>query len=253
MARKRNSRRHHRRSRFAFLYKLLTVLAICAVIVVAMTLFFKVGTIVVDGNGRYTDQEVEEASGVRTGDNLLLLNKYAVDRRLREQLPYIEDIHISRKLPDTLLVEVTEFTTTYALPRGEMVWLMSGTGKIVDACTAEEAEGLPAIDGLDLPELAVGVWIGDLDAENTFQRESLLELLKALEAADTVDQVQAIHLDSAAELVMDYADRFAVKMPYGADYDKMLLFVRTVMDTLETNETGVIDLTTEGEAHVQKD
>ena len=251
MARKRNSGRRHRRGRFAFLYKLLTVLAICAVIVVAMTLFFKVGTIVVDGNSRYTDQEVEEASGVRTGDNLLLLNKYAVDRLLREQLLYIEDIHISRKLPDTLLIEVTEITTTYALPQGETVWVMSDTGKLVDTCTAEEAEEKPVIDGCELLDPAVGSYI-TLDTERQTQQESLLALLKALEAADTVDQVQAIHLDSVTELVMDYADRFAVKMPYGADYDKMLLFVRTVMDTLETNETGIIDLTTEGEAHVLK-
>jgi hypothetical protein len=68
-----------------------------------------------------------------------------------------------------------------------------------------------------------------------------------------MDLVDAIHLGSSTELVMDYAGRFAVRMPYGADYDKMLLFVRTVMDTLESNETGTIDLTTDGEAHVLKD
>ena len=41
-----------------------------------MTLFFKVGTIVVDGNSRYTDQEVEEKvrNAVRTLDG----NYYAV-------------------------------------------------------------------------------------------------------------------------------------------------------------------------------
>ena len=87
MARKRGSGRRHRRNRFGFLYKLLTALVICAVVVVALTMFFRVGTIRVEGNSRYTDQEVIDASGMAVGDNLILLNKHALALRLTEQLP----------------------------------------------------------------------------------------------------------------------------------------------------------------------
>lgn len=252
MARKRNSSRRHRGGGLGFFYKLLTVLAICAVIVVAMTLFFKANTIVVSGNSRYTDQEVLDASGIKAGDNLFLLNKYAADQHMREQLPYLDDIHISKKFPDTLLIDVTEFTTIFALEQEGTVWLISDTGKIVDTCAPEEAEGLPSIDGCELLAPSVGTYI-ELSTERESHQESLLALIKALKAADGVEQVSAIHLASSTELSMDYAGRFTVKMTYGADYDKMLLFVKTVMDTLETNETGIIDLTTEGEALVQRD
>jgi cell division protein FtsQ len=252
MANKRKRNRRRRRGGSGFFYKLLTVLVICAVIVVAMTLFFKVDAIVVTGNVRYTDQEVAEAAGVSIGDNLFLLNKYAVDRRLREQLPYIETPHISRKLPDTLLISVEECGTTFALTQGGTVWEVSDTGKIVGTATPEEAADQPVIDGCELLAPSVGTYIA-LATEYQTQRESLLALLTALKTADSLDLVDAIHLGSSTELVMDYAGRFAVRMPYGADYDKMLLFVRTVMDTLESNETGTIDLTTDGEAHVLKD
>ena len=43
---------------------LLTALVICAVVVAALTMFFRVGTIQVEGNSRYTDQEVIDATGV---------------------------------------------------------------------------------------------------------------------------------------------------------------------------------------------
>lgn len=251
MARKRSGGRHRRRNRFGFLYKLMTVLAICAVIVVALTMFFKVGTVRISGNLRYTDDEVLEASGVTVGDNLFLLNKYTADRQLREQLPYIETVHISKKLPDTLLIDVTECKTTFALNEKGTVWLMSDTGKIVGSGTPEETEGQPVIDGCELLAPSVGSEMA-LATERQTQRDSLLALLAALSAADSVDQVDAIHLDSATEIVMDYAGRFAVKMPYSADYDKMIAFLGIVMDTLESNENGTIDLTTEGEAHVLK-
>ena len=78
MARRKRSNRR-RRGHFGALYKLLSVLAICAAIVIALTLFFKVDTIVVTGQERYTREEIVEASGVKPGDNLFLMNKNAVN------------------------------------------------------------------------------------------------------------------------------------------------------------------------------
>ena len=66
MARRRHSRRRGRGS-FGFLYKLLSVLAICGAIIAAMTLFFRVDEIVVTGQKRYTAEEIQTASGVEPG------------------------------------------------------------------------------------------------------------------------------------------------------------------------------------------
>lgn len=41
MARRRHSNRRRRRGNFGFLYKLLSVLVICAAVVMALTLFFR--------------------------------------------------------------------------------------------------------------------------------------------------------------------------------------------------------------------
>ena len=89
MARRRKSNRRRRRGSFGFLYKLLSTLAICAVVVAALTLFFRVDTIEVTGTERYTTQEVIDASGVDTGDNLFLLNKYSVDQDIRTRCPIL--------------------------------------------------------------------------------------------------------------------------------------------------------------------
>lgn len=107
MARRRHSNRRRRRGNFGFLYKLLSVLVICAAVVMALTLFFRVDTIEVTGTERYTEKDVIEASGIQLGDNLFLLNKYEAARSIAEQLPYIdiEDIRIRRELPDTLLID----------------------------------------------------------------------------------------------------------------------------------------------------
>ena len=183
MARRRNSSRRRRRGSSGFLYKLLSMLAICAVIIVALTLFFRVETIVVTGTERYTAEEVIQASGVETGDNLFLLNKPTVNQRIRDALPYVERVkRINRKLPDTLLIEVEECGTPLAVVQDGSAWLVSPLGKIVEQLPAGQAEGYAVIDGCQLLTPTVGTKIA-LATEYNAKKESLLDLLAALEEA----------------------------------------------------------------------
>ena len=54
MARNRSTNRRRRRGRFSFLTKLLCILLIAGAVVAALTIFFKVQSITVSGNARYT-------------------------------------------------------------------------------------------------------------------------------------------------------------------------------------------------------
>ena len=59
MAARRNRRRRRRnRGRFGFLYKLMSALIICAAILAGCIVFFRVDVVVVDGNVRYTSEEM---------------------------------------------------------------------------------------------------------------------------------------------------------------------------------------------------
>ena len=151
MARRRGSARRRRRGGSGFLYKLLSVFLICGCLVAAITLFFRVDTVVITGEKRYTEAEIRQASGVEDGDNLFLLNKYQVIRNIAEALPYIEieNTRIQRKLPDTLLIQVQECGDPLAWTQDGTVWLMSPAGKIVEQ--TDTAAGIP-------PLTAVSCW-----------------------------------------------------------------------------------------------
>ena len=181
MARRRKSNRR-RRGSFGFLYKLLSVLVICAAVVMALTLFFRVDTIEVTGTERYTEKDVIEASGIQLGDNLFLLNKYEAARSIAEQLPYIdiEDIRIRRELPDTLLIDVAECGTPLAVIQDGSAWLLSPKGKIVEQLPASQAGDYAVIDGCELLAPSVGTDIA-LSTEYASQQSSLLALMTALD------------------------------------------------------------------------
>ena len=129
MAGTRHNRRR-RRGRLSFLWKPLAALIILAATVAAVTLFFRMDHITVVGNERYTEQQVLEASGLELGSNLYFVNKYDVKEAIFAQLPYVEEIRINRKLPDTLCIEVRECTAVAGIRDGRGVWLVSALAAV---------------------------------------------------------------------------------------------------------------------------
>ena len=220
----------------------------------ALTLFFRVETIHVSGTVRYTEDDVREATGVELGSNMYLLNKFEVQRQLREALPYIEDVQIRRILPDQLSITITECSHVYAVTQEGVAWVFSSSGRIVDRMEGYEARYLPQVDGCQLLAPALGTKIQTaFEEERDTRQESLLNLLKAVEAAGEVGRISGYHLENPERLTMDYVGRFEVRMPYGADYSYMLTYLGLVMQQLGSNERGIIDLTVPGEAHVITD
>lgn len=244
MARRRNSSRRRRRGSFGFLYKVLSVFLISGTVIAALTLFFRVDTILVTGAKRYTQEDVIAASGIEFGDNLYLLNKPTVVRQIQETLPYIERVkRIDRKLPDTLLIEVTECGTPLALVQDGGTWLISPRGKIVEMLETEATGTYSVISGCRLLSPAVGTPLA-LATEYSEQETSLLELIAALENAGMLASMDAIRMDELDYLSMDYMGRFTVRLPYGADYAYKLRFLQAVIDNekIQDNMTGTIDM-----------
>ena len=246
MARRRSYQRKRRQGRFSFLYRILVFVAICGAIAVALALFFKVETITVTGNSRYTARQIIDAGGMQVGDNMFFLNKYKASEKITASLPYVETVRISRQLPDTLVVTVTECTAPAAIAQEGKLWLLSGDGKIVDEKTGDGKQ-YAVVKGLSLLEPQVGTDIQVPEEERASAR-LLLTLLGLLREKDMLSDVQSIDLSDTAEVVMRYLDRFDVTFRWDADFDYKLDYLLAVVERLEVNEKGSIDMTQEGKA-----
>lgn len=243
MARRKHSNRRRRRGSSGFLYKLLSILAICGCVVAALTLFFRVDAVVITGQQRYTDQQIRDASGIESGDNLFLLNKYDAAQNILDALPYIKKIRMDRKLPDTLLIEIEESGMPLALIQEGSVWLISASGKIVEQKDPAAVADYGIISGCTLLAPSVGTQIA-LSAERIVQQESLLALLNALEEAGMLEDVDSIRLHDESAIYMDYIGRFTVKMPYGADYPVKMKILKLALESeqVQENMTGTFDM-----------
>ena len=246
MARKRYTRRRSK-GRFAFLYKLLAFVVTCTAIALALTLFFRIRTINVSGNSRYDREVIIQAAQVKEGDNLFLLNKYDAAARIRKTLPYVETVQFRRVLPNKLVVQVTECQDPVAIKQDGTVYLLCDKGTIVDTVSAAKWSQYIQIEGLTLLDPQVGA---EARAAATQQSvlERLLTILTLLDDKGMLHQVQVIDLSDAARITIRYTDRFDVQFLWDADFDYKLDYLAAVVDKLEDNEKGTIDMTQEGKA-----
>lgn len=245
MARTRNNRRR-RRGRFTFLLKLFAILVTMAAIVWAAAFFFRMDHIVVSGNERYSEQEVIEASGLRIGENLYFFNKYDVKEEIFARLPYVEEVKINRKLPDALLIEVRECVAAASVRSESAVWLISEQGKLLEEI-AVPPEGCPTVNGALLID-PVATQPVDFGSEAAYRGAVVLTLLQESGARNMRESIGEIDMSDDTSLSFTYLERFTVSMPWTADVSYKLESLMTVVDYLENNETGRIDLMTEGKA-----
>lgn len=245
-ARRNRNRQRRRRGRFGFLYKLLSFLVIFTAILVGCVVFFRVNQVVVTGNSRYSAQEIIDASGVKLGDNLFLVNRPQTAQSILRQLPYVENAVPVHRLPDTVELHITECVPAAAFRVEGSWWLIDARGKLLEQGDRSLVGDLPEVRGLTPVEPVVGEWL-KVDIIEQTRLEGLQQLLTALNARGMAGGVtEFIDLSVSNVIRFGYGEELTVAVPMEGNFD---LRVYSLQQTLETfaqqgeTVTGTLELT----------
>ena len=238
--------------------RLLIMGGIVVAVVLSMVIFFRVQTIEVVGNNYYTPEEIMQSAGVAAGDNLLTLSRGSVAGNIMAQLPYIESVRVTRKLPNTLVLTVSEFATTYAVTDTEGdCYLITANGKVTEKIEAREAKSHIQVTELLIDPPTVGEMIQVHAAEDEAlaaqgQFNALTSTLSEIEDAELVKQIVSVSIPSSYRITVSYEGRFEVDLGNTDRLDYKLEFLKKVIAEQKEYASGTIDLSlSEGEeAHV---
>lgn len=242
---RRHSRPSRRRGRFGGLYKVLSALLITGAVVIACVVFFRVNAVEVTGNVRYTAQEVVDASGVNTGDNLIALSRSRISTRIRTQLPYVESVSIQRSYPDKLVIRVTERVASASVDSAEGRWLISSQGKLLEKDNGSVKT--VQINGLTAVSPYAGGTLQTAEEEQ-ITLDYVKQLLAAAQTHGMLEQCTQLDCSAATSMTLYYGI-YRVKLPRGGDYD---YYVRLALKALEDGlssgkmqegQSGLLDLT----------
>ena len=245
---RRHTRPKRRRGRFSGLYKVLSVLLVAAAVAVACVVFFRVNSVEVSGNVRYTEEEIIEASGIWVGDNLIALSRSRVSAAICTRLPYVENVSVKKVLPDRVELRVSERVAAASVESSEGRWLISAQGKLLEkddgTIRTVIVRGLTAIVPYPGGTLQV-------TEEEETTLSYVTQLLTQLESHGWLEQCTALDCTAATSMTLDYGI-YQVKLPRGGDYNYCLSLTESALasDKIPEGVGGLLDLTvTEGKVY----
>ena len=232
--------------------RLAIMLGVVLAVVLSMVIFFRVEHIQVQGNQYYSAEEIEEACGVVSGDNLLILSRSEIAAKIRESLQYVDGVKVTRQLPNTLIVTVAEQKPNYVVTdeAGDL-YLITAAGVAVRSISQREAANYTAVKDLKVKTPVVGEKVECVGA----QLSVLTKVLQELEAAELVREIASVSLLSGTQITVWYGDRFEVLLGSTARLDYKLEYLKAVVAAEEDYVTGRIDLRlTDGDrAYIHRD
>ena len=219
---------------FRVLGRVLLTGIVLAAAVVAMTVFFRVKTISVEGAEQYGSEELIAGMDVQKGDNLYLWNKNRVLSDLMHSFPYLESAQLRRKLPDGLVLTVTECTAAAAVRNEDNTFTyISAGGKVLENNAADG--GLPTVLGVTL-----NAQIGDFLATGTDAHvDAMLNVLENMDAAGLLEKMSFLNLNDLTDVRIGYDKRFDIRAGSLDDLTYRLRFAQTVIsDRLSASDIG---------------
>ena len=246
-------------NRNRFLLRLAPVAAAVLALIFGISIFFKVETVTVTGNDKYSSWEVLETSGIRVGDNLLGLNDAKITSNIISGLPYVSSVRIGIKLPDTVKIEIVELDVVYAIEADDgSWWLMRADGGIIEKTNSADAELYTKVLGVQVTGPAVGqkaVAAQPVSQETTAdgqpapvtvkaeeQLDAAISILQYLEECGVIGQASSVDVGDLSNLELWYGTRYQVTIGDTTQLRYKISSMKAAIDQMGDYQSGNLDV-----------
>lgn len=174
---------------------------------------FAVATIAVRGSHVLTADEVRELLPFHVGDNVFGVDTGAAERALAAE-PWVAKVDVRRKLPRTVVVEVTERTPA-AVVAADGLYLVDASGRPFKRAEVEHGEGagLPVVSGVPRPMFTAA------PAEAAARIQRGLDVLRAWADGGSRPAIGEVRVDQHGATLFTFDDAVAVRVGDAAGAD----------------------------------
>lgn len=218
---------------------LLTVIVIF--VILSLTVIFKINTITVTGNTKYSNDEILAVLPIEKEKNLFLADVKGGEEKLEEALPYIFEAQIKRKFPTTITVNITETPQIYSIKNQDKSYILLDENlKILENNAASAPKNVIAIDKLTLLSANPGQ---SAEIEKEQQKKDLLAITSAISKLK-LEKITAISSYQMNSNTITYDGRITIRLGTTENIeDKIYTSLTSIEKLNETNPGAKGDLT----------
>ena len=235
-AHKRKKRR--RRSSPARIALVVTVLLVAATAtVLSFTVFFKIKSIDVYGDSKYSSKEIIKAAEVKLESNLIRLDREEVSSRIEKKLPYIESVSIKKKLPTTLELKITAAKIAGYIEKDGAFYIVSSEGKLLEKKN-KLPENIAKISGIELKNQSISSYISDKNSSIQYVKIIYDQMPEAVGK-----NITELFVGDRINLSFVYEDRITVRLGSETELAEKLKFVVMILtdpEKISHDDMGVI-------------
>ena len=237
----RSKRRGKRGANFVMYYILAAAVIITVLIILSNTVLFNCASIEVEGNARYTVQQLVGQSGLEKGQNLLHMDTGAAESRILAAFPFIE-VEVQKSFPTKIRIVVKEAQKWYQVSSGGVNAAISRMGRIVELGSTP---GIPVVEGYDPEDLSPGK---TLTSKESGKSNIPAQILEAAEECG-LQKITLINMTDRFDISIDCGDNITLQIGGVADIGVKFAEAAEAIKREEGNV--IIDLRTEEKMFVR--
>ena len=232
-AARKKKRRRRRRIKTLIFFLFVTVITL---VVLSLTVFFKIDGISVKGNTVYESSDIISVSGVETGDNLFALNSSKIQERITKNLPFIKTVKLTRQLPSKLQFVITETKEEVCYYKDGVYYTGDRDGKILNEYT-ESPLDITLIKTSQEIELIVGENI----KFSSLEEKDLIN--KHFELAEYYGYtLNTVDVTDIYNSTIKIENRFIVEFGSYSNIELKAAHLNAMIKQMDAQNTGIIDL-----------
>lgn len=155
----------------------LSILIIGVIALFAGMQYYRVDEIIVEGNEKYTKDEIINLVMTDPLDKYSLLFRWRIEQNKFEEIPFVDELEITVESPKKVKIKVYEKTVVGYVEHLGYYLYFDKDGTVVESST-EQLEGVPMVSGIPLDTI---VLYKPLPVENDEIFKSLLNLTQLME------------------------------------------------------------------------
>lgn len=218
-----------RRIRRIVSYCLIVAVIMIVGVVLSLTVLFKTQAYEVIGTERYPKQDIINVCGISEGENIFLAPKRPAENRIKENFPYIEEVDVTFKIPDTIRINLTEAVEGYLVMVSDTEYILISTkGRILDKVDDISKYDLPIFIG---PSISAGE-IGDYVNYEDRTIMDIIDEVSQVFADNGYQGISEIDATNPANISFTYDGRIKVKLGLP---EELSYKIRTAMTIINEN------------------
>jgi cell division protein FtsQ len=200
---------------------------------------FALHSLEVSNGKRLSDVALARAAGIPEQANIFSIDLEAAEQKLLED-PWVRTVHMVRKLPDTLVVDLIEREAVALAALDGNVFLVDAAGEPFKRWSSGDPHDLPLITGIGLEQIAAD------RGQALNQTNTALEVLEhyARLPVSKLHKAQEVHLAPDGSVILTVGSAGVALHLGKGPWPRKLLMVAEVLKTFERKEElpGVVFL-----------